>query len=122
MNGLKIRLTILYEEWMKQRAQIVFSKKVKEFSKELKLEIRRMVVKNLRNRWGSVTEKGVLNLNLNLLKAPQKVIDYIIIHELCHFIIKKHSYHFWDLLRKIMPRYTEYIVWLEKNASSLIEC
>ena len=75
----------------------------------------------MRNRWGSVTKDGVLNLNVNLLKSPSKVIDYIIIHELCHIRIKAHSYHFWNLVRKTMPRYNDIIIWLERNASSLIE-
>jgi predicted metal-dependent hydrolase len=111
----------LYEEWLKQRAQKIFSNKVKEYSKELKIEIQKIVIKNLRNRWGSVTKEGVLNLNVNLLKSPSKVIDYIIIHEMCHIKFKAHSHHFWSLVHKIMPGYNDIIVWLERNASSLIE-
>src|SRR5215207_8547712 len=42
----------------------------------------------LRNRWGSLTKNGVVNLNLNLMKAPEDVIDYVVLHELCHLKIK----------------------------------
>jgi predicted metal-dependent hydrolase len=80
----------------------------------------RIVIKNLRNRWGSITSKGILNLNLNLLKAPNQVIDYIIIHELCHLIINNHSHHFWRQIRKIIPDYDKSIIWLEDNAALLI--
>lgn len=115
------QIKFLYGNWLEQKAKIVLTKKTNQFANELKIEIQKIMIKNLRNRWGSVTEKGVLNLNLNLLKAPQKIIDYIIIHELCHFRIKKHSYQFWDMLRKIMPNYNEYVIWLGRNASSLVE-
>src|SRR2546430_6890287 len=46
------------------------------------------------------TKDNVVNLNVNLLKAPESVIDYIILHELCHLKSKEHSHHFWDLLHK----------------------
>lgn len=93
----------------------------KRIFKGLKIEIQKIVIKNLRNRWGSVTKEGVLNLNVNLLKSPSKVIDYIIIHEMCHIKFKAHSHHFWILVHKIMPGYNDIIIWLERNASSLIE-
>jgi predicted metal-dependent hydrolase len=76
-------------------------------------------MKNLRNRWGSLTKQGVINLNLNLIKAPEDVIDYIILHELCHLKIKEHSYHYWDLLHKFMPNYQDKIEWLKVNGDSL---
>jgi predicted metal-dependent hydrolase len=95
-----------YEGWLYQRAEKLFSKKVKEYSRVLKVDIHK---------------KGVVNLNLHLLKAPDKIIDYIIIHELCHVLIKGHSYRFWNLVRQIIPDYGKSIMWLEKNATSLIE-
>jgi predicted metal-dependent hydrolase len=47
-----------------------------------------------------MTKKGSINLNVNLLKAPEDVIDYIILHELCHLKIKEHSHHYWDYVRR----------------------
>jgi predicted metal-dependent hydrolase len=49
-------------------------------------------------------KKGdTVNLNVNLIKAPDDVINYIVLHELCHLKIKEHSHHFWDLLEKFLP-------------------
>jgi predicted metal-dependent hydrolase len=62
----------------------------------------------------------VVNLNLNLLKAPEDVIDYMILHELCHMKIKEHSHHYWDMVRKYMPNYKENIGWLKVNATILL--
>jgi predicted metal-dependent hydrolase len=82
--------------------------------------VKRIAIKNLRNRWGSLTKNGVLNLNLNLVKAPEDVIDYVILHELCHLKIKEHSHHYWDLVRKFMPNYQDKIEWLNVNGSNLL--
>src|SRR5687768_6256159 len=46
---------------------------------------------------------------LNLLKAPEDVVDYIVLHELCHLKIKEHSHHYWDLVRKFVPDYQDKI-------------
>ena len=63
---------------------------------------------------------GPINLNVNLLKAPDEILDYIILHELCHIKINDHSHHYWDLVRKYMPSYQEKIKWLNVNTSSMI--
>ena len=68
-----------------------------------------VVIKNLKNRWGSAINHNVINLNVNLLKAPESVIDYIILRELCHLKIKEHSHQFWNLLHKFMSREGEVV-------------
>jgi hypothetical protein len=97
----------LYENWLMEEAQRIFEDKVKKYSKKLGVLTKQIVVKNLTNRWGSIIKNGVLNLNLNLIKAPENVIDYIILHELCHMRIKEHSHHYWDLLHKFIPNYND---------------
>ena len=96
----------------------LFEVKVSEFSK-FGVTPSKIVIKNLKNRWGA-TKEGKVNLNYNLIKAPENVIDYIIIHELCHFKIKKHSHQFWNLLRKFVPDYKGKNEWLEINGKHLI--
>ena len=75
---------------------------------------------NLKNRWGSLAKNKTINLNQNLLKAPEEVIDYIIIHELCHFKIKGHSHKFWDYLHKFVPDYEDHINWHAINGSNML--
>ncbi len=118
VSPLQIRR--LYEQWLHGIARSIFSKKVNEYSKLLNVEVKKVTVKNLRGRWGAVTKLGGINLNTNLSKAPEEVIDYIIIHELCHFIIKGHSHHFWELIRSHFPRYREIIQWLDVNSSAML--
>ena len=98
----------------------MFEDKVEKYSKKLGVRVKRIAIKNLRNRWGSLTKSGVINLNLNLIKAPEDVIDYIILHELCHLKIKEHSHHYWDLVRKYVPDYQDKEGWLRANAAVLV--
>jgi len=115
----KRKIKSLYEEWLMRKAHTLFKKKVKHYSKELEVQPNCMLIKKLKNRWGSTTKDSVINLNVNLLKTPSDVIDYMVLHELCHLKIKEHSYHFWDLLHRFMPGYQEKIYWLQINGVSL---
>ena len=110
----------LYENWMEEKAQKVFEYKVNRYSKKIEVKVKRMIVKNLKNRWGSLTKTGVINLNLNLMKAPDDVIDYIVLHELCHLRIKEHSHHYWVMLHRFMPNYNDKIEWLKVNGDELL--
>jgi len=110
----------LYDTLLVERAQDIFEDKVKRFSKRIGVVVKRVAIKNLRNRWGSLTKNDVLNLNLNLIKAPEDIIDYIILHELCHLKIKEHSHHYWDLIHKFMPNYHDKIEWLKVNGNNIL--
>jgi len=110
----------LYENWLMKKANSVFENKVKKFSKILKLEPKKIIIKKLKSKWGGVSKDNVINFNLNLLKAPHSVIDYIVLHEMIHLKIKNHSNYFWIHVRKHMPNYIEKKQWLEIHKSRLI--
>jgi predicted metal-dependent hydrolase len=118
-NSMK-SIKMLYEKWLTETAQFFVDNKIQLYSRQLGVEPRQVIFKNLKNRWGSATKDGVINLSLNLLKAPTDIIDYMILHELCHLEIKEHSHRFWDLVHKFMPNYQEKIDWLKVNGSSLL--
>ena len=113
-------LKAFYENWLRGRSEDIFYDKARICSKLLEVKVKRVIIKNLRNRWGSLAKNGAINLNFNLIKAPENVIDYIILHELCHLKIKEHSHHYWDLLYKFMPNYHEKIEWLRVNGRNLL--
>jgi predicted metal-dependent hydrolase len=110
----------LYENWITEKAQDVFEDKVRKNSKKLGVKAKGVAIKNLNNRWGSLTRDGSINLNLNLVKAPEDIIEYIILHELCHLKIKEHSHHYWELVHKFIPSYQDKIEWLKVNGNSLL--
>src|SRR5919106_494295 len=110
----------LYENWLMEKAQNIFDDKIKNYSKKMGVKIKSVTIKNLKNRWGSLTKGSTINVNLNLIKAPEDIIDYIILHELCHLIIEGHSHHYWDLLHKFMPNYQDKVEWLKINGNNLL--
>lgn len=114
------KISRLYNDWLLSEANKLFIEKVNEYKKLVDAIPNKIVIKLLRNRWGSLTKEGNIHLNFNLLKAPEDVIEYIIIHELCHLKIKGHSYQFWDYLRQFIPDYQTKIKWLERNSVNLL--
>jgi len=79
------------------------------------VEPSKIVIKKLKDRWGSSAKNGTINLNSALKNAPPRVADYIIIHELCHLIVREHSRRYWNLVHKFMPNYHSQIEWLNHN-------
>jgi len=65
----------------------------------------KVVIKKLKSRWGSAGKTGTITINENLVQASPKLIEYVIIHELCHLKIKGHSSRFWNLLASYCPQY-----------------
>jgi len=78
---------------------------------------KKIILKNLKSRWGSAGKTGTITLNEALTRAPPRIIDYVIIHELCHLKIADHSSRFWNLLYTHDKKFKEKISWLEKNSS-----
>ena len=60
-------------------------------------------IRRMKTRWGSLSKNGILTLNVELIRAPQDCIDYVITHELCHLIHHDHGPGFYKLLEKVMP-------------------
>lgn len=110
----------LHEDWLYHEAEVIFKNKIDAFSKIIGFKPNKIVIKNLKNRWGSITKNNNIVLNMNLVKAPVDVIDCIILHELCHFKIKGHSYRFWNLLKRYSPDYPKYVQWLNINGKNLL--
>ena len=113
------QISQMYQRWLEAKAEKIFSRAVKKFAERLSVKPRKIVVKQLKGRWGSATEQRQINLNSNLLKAPQSVINYVVLHELCHLKIKEHSDRFWNLLSKHMPNYEKQLKWLETNGITI---
>lgn len=105
----------IYEQWLMKQAEKIIPNRLEKLSKKIGVKPSSNSIKILKDRWGSRTVKGKINLNVNLLKAPKDVIDYIIIHELCHLKINNHSFRYWNLVRKFMPNYKIRVDWLNQN-------
>lgn len=76
-------------------------------------------VRELGHRWASCSPSGKLAFHWKCMMAPQTIIDYIVVHELCHFHQKDHTDAFWNEVDKVMPKYRERKEWLRKNGAGL---
>lgn len=102
----KQRIKGLLTQWYRNH----FEKKVNahleanlEYFQEYNLEKPEIHIRKMKNRWGSCTPKGKIIINPEIIKAPGRCIDYVIIHELCHLIHPTHNKDFYRLQSKIMP-------------------
>lgn len=79
----------------------------------------RVAIRDQKSRWGSCSRKGNLNFNWKLIMAPPPVLDYVVIHELCHRLEFNHSPRFWSLVERQMPEYEAWKKWLKGHAEDL---
>jgi predicted metal-dependent hydrolase len=116
----KSKVRELYEEWLKRTAYQILKQKTEMYAQKAGVRVHEISVKSsLKSRWASLTSKGSINFNMHLIKAPQHIIDYIVLHEVCHFKIRGHSHRYWALLYRHIPNYQERIDWLNINGRSL---
>lgn len=79
----------------------------------------RVTIREQKTRWGSCSGKGNLNFNWKLIMAPPPVLDYVVIHELCHLWEFNHSPRFWALVERQMPDYRVWKKWLKDHTDDL---
>ncbi len=101
----------LLDNWYREHAIRLFNWRIEQslskFSK-YKLEHPKLVVRRMEKRWGSCTPNKKIILNPEIIKAPVKCIDYVVIHELCHLIHHNHSPEFYKLQVKMMPDFEKW--------------
>lgn len=82
-------------------------KKVAHFNQLYQFTFQKITIKNQKTRWGSCSKKGNLNFNYKIALLPEVLVDYIVVHELCHLGAFNHSKKFWNLVARVVPNYKE---------------
>ncbi|GIU43732.1 hypothetical protein TUM4438_13300 [Shewanella sairae] len=106
--------------WYKLNALRKIKEKVRRYSKVMGLEPKSIGIKTFKSRWGSCSPKGELDFNWVIVMAPNRVVDYVVIHELCHLKQLDHSPKFWKEVERVMPDYAEHKEWLKVNLGKLV--
>ena len=91
------------EQWFREFAYEEFADRVDQWSSRVGAAPARIQVRNQKTRWGSASSTGTLSFNWRLMFAQPEIVDYVVVHELCHFIQPNHSPAYWSLVNKIMP-------------------
>jgi hypothetical protein len=104
-------------EWYKKMARVVIPERVNQLSNGKK--VGSVSIRDQKTRWGSCSSKGNLSFNWRLAMAPPRIIDYMIIHELCHLDQPDHSAKYWAKVEKLCPDYKEREAWLKEHGRGL---
>lgn len=102
------------------KAMADIPKRVASFAKQIGVTYGRITIRNQKTRWGSCSSKGNLNFNCLLVLAPENVIDYVVVHELCHRKEMNHSRAFWQEVEKVLPDYKIYRKWLKEEGTGIM--
>jgi predicted metal-dependent hydrolase len=113
LNNHKIKLNRVVEWWYRKQAADLVPKKVAELGSRLRISYGRISIKKVKTRWGSCSHQGNLNFNWKLIMIPEPVVDYVIIHELCHRKEMNHSQKFWQLVGQYCPDWRQHRQWLK---------
>lgn len=112
-----VRQTLAW--WYKEQARQIMTLRVEELAGRLGARPAAVKVKRQARRWGSCTARGVINLNWQLIMVPSEVLDYVIIHELCHLKVHGHQREFWEYVAQTAPDYKKLRKWLKVHGHTL---
>ena len=88
---------------------------VKYFAEQMGVTYGKITIRNQKTRWGSCSQIGNLNFNCHLMEMPTEILDYVVVHELCHRKQMNHSRLFWMEVEKVLPDYQVRQRWLKQN-------
>ena len=107
-------------EDLKKRAKKVIPARAAWYAPLVGVRFGRISIRTQRSRWGSCSGKGNLNFNCLLMLAPAEVLDYVVVHELCHLLEMNHSPRFWAQVERVCPNWKACRRWLRENGESLM--
>jgi predicted metal-dependent hydrolase len=107
------------EHHLHNQARMELARRVRELAREHSSIVKSIVVRNQKSRWGSCSCNGTISLNWRLIQLPERVRDYIIIHELMHLKELNHSPRFWREVEKACPDYRAAEKWLKRNSGQV---
>jgi len=103
----QVAIKSAFEDFYRKKAFDKITKRVKQWQETTGLKPKAIRFRKLNKRWGSCTKLNEVIINIDAVKLPFSLIDYIVVHELCHILHKDHSPSFWQQVSKYLPDYQE---------------
>lgn len=107
----KEKLIVFLKKFAKQH----ITERVKVIANMLNFNYNSISISSAKSCWGSCSAQNRLHFTYKLMLCPEDVVDYVIVHELCHTKVKNHSSQFWNLVKRCCPNYKMFEKWLKKN-------
>jgi len=108
------------ERWYKRAARDEIAPRLDAACARAQTSYSSLSIRGQRTRWASCSRGGAMSFNWRLLLAPERVLDYVIWHEVCHLHVMDHSPRFWSLLASHCPEYREPKGWLRRHGATLV--
>ncbi len=108
------------QQWYVQQAGSHFQQRATHFAGLFGVDVKQVLVRDQKRRWGSCNANGVLRFCYRLIMAPPAVVDYVVAHEVCHLLEMNHSPAYWDTLGSVMPDYKARRHELKRIGGSLV--
>jgi predicted metal-dependent hydrolase len=105
--------------WLSAQAGQIISEKVAKLCQMVGVTCRKITIRNQRTRWGSCSRLKNLSFNWRIIMAPEPVLDYVVVHEVCHLQELSHSQAFWALVARHCPQWREHRRWLNAHTGEL---
>ncbi len=114
-NALKKLLT----QWYRKQAEILLKEKTTYYASLIGVKPTSIAIRSFKARWGSCSINAGIQYNWKIIMAPEAIINYLVIHELCHIHHHNHSAVYWQTVAKYCPKYKEHGHWLKLNGAYL---
>lgn len=115
----KSHQTLALEKRYRDAAKDYIPKRVEYYHTFTGGDYQKITIRDQKTRWGSCSSNGTLSFSFRLMLAPPRVLDYVVVHELCHLTHMNHSKEFWNMVEDILPDYKEHRKWLKENGHTL---
>lgn len=115
----KTSIRLLLTDWYKSNAEKRLIEKTKRFSKIIGVRPNSVCVKDYKSRWGSCSASGDISYNWRIVMASHRIVDYVVVHELCHLIEHNHAARYWRLVGNVISDYKDCREWLKDNGFKL---
>ena len=110
---------VMFKSFYKQKLMGKLEEQIDNYAASLGVNVKSTKVMELKNRWGSCTTQGAINLHWKCTMLSLSVLDYVIVHELAHIKDTNHTPNFWRMVEKVLSVYHEQINWLKFNGAGV---
>ncbi|HEV2075207.1 MAG TPA: SprT family zinc-dependent metalloprotease [Thermoleophilaceae bacterium] len=107
------------ERWYRRQARLEVERRLDTAVERAGMSYGRLSIRGQRTRWASCSAAGAMSFNWRLLLAPERILNYVVEHEVAHLTVLDHSPRFWRLLAERFPRYLDHERWLRRHGPAL---
>ena len=108
-------------QWYRTQAEEVIGGRIFHYSRIMNLTPKKIAIRTQKRMWGCCDyNKQLIHINWQIILSPIKVVDYVVIHELCHLVHPNHGKRFWAKVEKFIPDYRQYKKWLSDNHADMV--